>query len=396
MKHILFINPNKDTFTNPTLVMLFEKLSSSPAARISLLTPEQTLSAPGYLKHIRQVYFPVFGVTWSKKIWTWLPKRKAQKQLERFCEQEQVSLVIAIDPVGLIVGGRVKKQLPHLKLHYLSFELFFSDELASFPYYQKIKQKEVYYSRFIDCLLIQDEERRDLLLTENKISLSNINSFLVPVSPAASGIDPASGPEWRKKLGIADNQLVLIHSGSLEKWSGGNYVLEILRGGLPANVLLLIHSREKLHVSNPVHRKLLDFKAKGYPVLIHETVFEKYTDYLDFLQVADLALALYQADGNSPYTGKNIAHIGLASGKFACYMSRGIPTIVTRSNSYEKLLRQYDFGFLVANTSDIREIVVSLNKAALEEKQKAALQLYTEILDPRKPGNDYVTYVHDN
>ncbi|MGV3631156.1 MAG: hypothetical protein ACO1O6_08115 [Bacteroidota bacterium] len=394
MKHILFINPNKDTFTNPTLVTLFEQLSVHPGIRVSLLTQEQLLAAPGHLNKIKQFYFPVFGVTWPKKIWTWLPKLKAQKEAERFCQEQQVSVIVAVDPVGLIVGGRLKKRFPEIKLHYLSFELFFSDELAAFPYYRKIKQKEVYYSRLIDCLLIQDEERRDLLLRENKISLSAIKSFLLPVSPAASVTDPASGHEWRGKLGIAENQFVIIHSGSLEKWSGGNYLLELLQNGLPENVLLLIHSKEKLEASNPVHSELLDFKAKGYPLLIHETVFEDYADYLGFLQAADLALALYEADDSSPYTGKNIAHIGLASGKFSCYMSRGVPAIVTRSASYEQLLDRYDFGYVIHTMADIRGIVVSLSKEQLERKKKEALKLYTEILDPAKTCSNYVRYLH--
>lgn len=396
MKHILFINPNKDTFTNPTLVTVFEQLASREETRISLLTQEQSLAAPDNLKSISLLYFPVFAVTWSKKIWTWLPKLKAQKQLARFCEEERVSVIIAIDPVGLIIGGRVKKRLPETKLHYLSFELFFGDELADFPYYRKIKKKEIYYSRFIDCLIIQDEERRNLLLKENSIHPATIRSFLIPVSPAVSAIDPASRAEWRQKLGVSEDQLILVHSGSLEKWSGGNYILDMLRAGLPENVLLLIHSKEKLQVSHPVHRKLLDFKAKGYPLLIRDSLFENYAAYLGFLQVADLALALYQIDKSSPYTGKNIGHIGLASGKFACYMSQGIPAVVMQSTSYEQLAEKYDFGYVVHEISDIRQALVSLTREELEPKKKAAFQLYDEILDPREATRAYVRYIYED
>ncbi|MCE3296649.1 MAG: glycosyl transferase family 2 [Crocinitomicaceae bacterium] len=396
MKHILFINPNKDTFTNPTLVMLFEQLAELSDVCVSLLSQEQIVAAPSHLHKIKPLDFPVFAVTWSKKIWSWRPKMKANRILKQFCRDEQVSVIVAIDPIGLIVGGRVKKQLPKIQLHYLSFELFFRNELNNFPYYQKIKKKEIYYSRFIDCLLVQDEERRNLLLNENKINLPGIQSFLLPVSPASSTADPNSRALWRSKLGISESQVILMHSGSLDKWSGGEYLLEILRNGLPENALLLIHSKEKLQVSNPIHRKLLDFKAKGYPVMIHDSLFENYAEYLGFLHVADLALALYQSDNSSPYTGKNIAHIGLASGKFACYMSQGIPAVVTHSAIYDRLVREFDFGFVVRDMAEFRQIIVSLDKEILLHKQQQALSLYREILDPAKSGRDYLGYLQEN
>ena len=97
------------------------------------------------------------------------------------------------------------------------------------------------------------------------------------------------------------------------------------------NVLLLIHSKSELNPQNKIHNNLLELEKNSESVLIHKTVFSDFTEYLSFLQVADYGLVLYQKDESSPYTGKNIVEIGLASGKFACFMSQGIPVIATSS-----------------------------------------------------------------
>ncbi len=394
MKHILFINPNHDTFTNPSLVTVFEQLLQNSAIRVSLLSGKQIIAAPPHLQGIKFLDFPVFSVTWSKKFWTWLPKRRVQKQLKDFCRQEQVTHLVGIDPLGLIVGGRVKKALTALELHYFSFELFFRDELGHFPYYAKIKQKEIFYSRLVDVLLIQDEERRDLLLHENRFQPGK--TFFLPVSPRVGETKPGMREMWRKKLGIAPGQRVLVHSGSLDSWSGGGFLSQILEQGLPENTLLVVHSKEKLLFTNPLHARLLDLKEKGAPLLLHETLFEDYADYLGFLQLADLALALYAPDGESPYTGKNIGHIGLASGKFSCYLSQGIPVCVLASGSYEKLRGNFDFGFVLHDVEEIPRILVSLTDEILAHKKEEALRLYREILDPEQAAGLYTAYLNGN
>ncbi len=194
--------------------------------------------------------------------------------------------------------------------------------------------------------------------------------------------------EHRKELGISDEEIVLIHSGSVAKWSGAELLIELLKKGLPQDYKLLIHCRYKLSEKNSLHAELIRLQQEGYPLILHDKAFPEFREYLNFLQCADYGLAFYIADLSSPYTGKNIQEIGLASGKFACYMSQGIRTIVTSARIYEVLNQKYGFGFIVRDADQLKELL-SDNKSLYIDK-KNIHKLYYNELDPEKCGNTYI------
>jgi ADP-heptose:LPS heptosyltransferase len=367
MKHVLVINPNNDTYSNPTLVSVFEALLDTNDFKITLLAPQQIIEKPQHFDQISELILQENSVNWSKKIQTWLPKIKAILRLRKFCQKEKVDIIIGIDPIGLIIAGRIKRLLKKIHLHYFSFELFFSDEIESNPYLKKLKAKEIFYSKYINSLLIQDEHRLQLLVDENKINLEKINYFLIPVSPTQGKIEGDNKSLWRNKLGISKNKIVLLHSGSLEKWSGGELLIENIEKGIPENFLILIHSKSELNPENKIHQKLLELEKYKDSILIHKTVFTDFTEYLAFLQVADFGLVLYQKDESSPYTGKNIVEIGLASGKFSCFMSQGIPVVTSNSQTFNAILKDHKIGlsiqreinFKVLKMQDIYESDIS-------------------------------------
>lgn len=388
MKNILLINPNKDTFSNPTLVALLEELLLNTDCKITLLAPSQSIPRPEHLSGVKHDLLPELSVNWGKNMSTWLPKWQFQKRMQTICKAEKVSTILAVDPLGLIIGARIKKSLSKLRLHYLSFEIFFQDEIQKGTYYDKVKRKEIYYSRYIDHVLIQDEVRKSLLYKEN--NLNDTPYSLIPVSPNIGNIEKNKSSYWREKLGIFKDKMLVLHSGSVSKWSGGEYLIDLLENSLPENVFLLIHSKEKLNSENKLHAHLMDLAQNKKNVQLHDEAFASYYEYLSFLQVADIALTLYKADFSSPYTGKNISEIGLASGKFASYMSQGLPAIVTKSKAYELLQKKHDFGFLVDSKEELRKMLAVFSKESLNQKAANCVSLYENELKPTEKIKEFI------
>lgn len=395
MKHVLIINPNRDTFSNPSLVALLESLMQDKRIKVTLLSPKQMIQKPVRFEGVEEITLSDLSVNWGKNVFTWLPKLKFIIKLKKKCKAEGISTIIAIDPLGLIFGGRIKLLLKKIKLHYFSFEIFFQDELSGNTYFQKLKKKEIKYSKLIDCLLIQDEERSQLLMQENHIQKSEIKQFFIPVAPNSAKIPGENCQKWRTKLGISEDKIVLLHSGSLEKWSGGEMLIDLINLGLGENQVLVIHTKSPLDLNNPIHREIISLKEKGKPILIHETVFSDFDEYLAFLQIADLCLALYEQDLSSPYTGKNIEHIGLASGKFSCYLSQEIPVIVTYAKMYQKLNLEENFAFVVKNVAEIQMLLVSLKKEDLQLKSIASKVIFEKYLKVNSSLKNYLIYLNE-
>ncbi|MFN5417572.1 MAG: hypothetical protein ACK5B9_10985 [Flavobacteriia bacterium] len=389
MKHILIINPNKDTFSNPTIVSILEILVKNNEFKITILSPEQLIQKPKQFESINEIVLPELSVNWGKKIQSWFPKLNFILKLNKFCKTEKVSTIISVDPIGLILGGRIKSRNRAIKFHYFSFEIFFRSELIGNSYFLKLKKKEIKYSKLIDCLLIQDEVRARLLIEENQLQNKPFKQFLIPVAPNFNKITGENRIFWRNKLGISDNQTVLLHSGSLEKWSGGDILIEVLQNGLAENQLLVVHSKSELDVENPIHAKLLAFEQAGFPIMIHKTVFSDYKEYLSFLQLADYALVLYANDCSSPYTGTNIKEIGLASGKLSCFLSQEIPIICTWSEIYDKLNKKYDFGY-VLNEGAILKLE---NFPDSSSKNDGAKRLFEEVFNVDLKVNEYIHFL---
>ena len=150
------VTPNTDTFTNPTMVSLLRYLQSK-GETVVMFGPQQYPQMPEEFADIR--FEPThFKLSFrNPKAW--------KKQILSYCKVKRClgdgsgCTLMTVDPLGLVTGGRIKRWLcPKVKLSYLSFEIFFKDELKG--HYLKMKEKEIFYSRYIDSLLTQDETRR--------------------------------------------------------------------------------------------------------------------------------------------------------------------------------------------------------------------------------------------
>lgn len=375
---ITLITNNDDTFSNPTLKLICEKfIKNGIGVQILGKSNEEALPIPDEVLYIKKWNY---DVTFPKKYIDVLRFIRWYLKLAYLLYRTETKYLFAIDPAGLIMAARFKFLNPKLKIHYFSFEIFFSEELSS-KLLKTIKVKEIFYTRFASSVIIQDDVRKNLLITENHIKKPNLLKWhMIPVAPLIINKQLERNNFIREKYNIDSNTKILLHTGSVGGWSGANIFIELLEKGLPENYILFIHSRFKLSDKNIIHKKLMDLEKNGYPVILHDEFFSNNDEYLDFLRNFDFGFALYEKDGKSIYTGANIEHIGLSSGKFSYYMGACIPTITLECKTYEELNDRYQFGKLIKNSSDLLLCLQSNDLCKIDLNN--CWKLYKECLDP--------------
>jgi len=375
---ITLITNNDDTYGNPILKLICEKsIKDGIGVQIMGKSNEETVPIPKEIRYIKKWNYDVF-----------LPKRfmdvlrfiKWYLQLTILLYKTKTKYLFAIDPAGLIIAGRFKFLNPWLEIHYFSFEIFFNKELST-NYWKTIKAKEIFYTKFVSSIIIQDNLRKEILIKENHIKKPNLIKWnIIPVAPIIANKQVERNKFIREKYNIDRKIKILLHTGSVAEWSGANIFIELLEKGLPENYLLFIHSRFKLSDKILVHKKLMDLQKNGYPLILHDEFFSNDKEYFDFLKNFDFGFALYEKDLRSIYTGENIEHIGLASGKFSYYMAACIPTIAIECKTYEKLNDKYKFGKLIKNSSDLLFSLKSNELLNIDSNN--CWRLYKECLDP--------------
>ncbi len=370
------ITANQDTFTNPTLFTLIKKLDNEGHG-VALFNTKNQHRAPKDLNNI--TYFdgpkgyqiprrPDNFINYLFLYWNIVKQIKANK----------INNIIAVDPVGLILAGRIKRIYKNINIHYFSFEIFFADEVKNNPAYVQLKKKEIYYSKFVSSILIQDEERKKLLVRENNINPDFTNWHLIPVAPEIENRSNHTSYN-RAQYGLKENDIVYIHSGSVAEWAGINHIIKAVEDGLPENTYIFIHSRTKLDFSNRTNAKLLALKSTYPNLIIHDEAFDNYEDYISFLNIFDYGIVMYEPDGGI-FTGTNIQEIGLSSGKFSTYMAVGLPCLLFECTTYTKIVAQYPIGIIVAKETGISSYIK--NKSLTNYTKENCISFYKKALDP--------------
>ncbi len=374
MRSIAILTANNDTFTNPTLITLFHILKKREV-EVLLFGPQQQPSCPENLTNVKE-YSSVLRLNLFRNPKYFLKHWSTYLWIFHYLFHKDIKTLLAVDPMGLIAGGRVKRILgKKIHLSYLSFEIFFKDELKG--HYLHLKEKEIFYSKYIDSLLIQDEKRRDLLLNENHITLNSEKIALIPVSPMK--IEILEKIDIRTKLNIPLNKKLVVYSGSVGEWCGTKAIIEAFDNGFWSNdYWLVFHTRKPIDSYNVFYEKLLRLDTDtNCPFTLHPHPFNGFEELAGFLTGFDLALALYYPNNENPYYGKNMLEIGLSSGKFAMYMMLGIPTIVTPCDIYNQLIKKFSFGAVLEDISQIGTVMSTTGFS-----KGGALDLYNTSLDP--------------
>ena len=372
-RRIALFNPRPKLAENPSLVCLLKAFARSGAC-VDVLMPVSD-RFPSVDDGLATRYpFPHRFSLWRGGVRTTLRswwERVQQIQVDRMFAAGAYDLILGVDSAGLIKGYEYAKRL-NVPLVYLSFEIFFRDELSSRAEIEE-KERECIASQFADLVIIQDKWRAQLLATENRLSPDKFE--YLPVSPEGSQRVRKSD-YLRRRFNLSERQTLVLHSGSFVEWTYADELLENV-ATWPEDFVLVVHTKYKpgrtdRHIQAVQQAKLSNVVLSTEPLPVDE--------YEQLVASADIGLALYKPVPPSRSSQKNIQTIGLSSGKFSFYMKYGLPVISVGQQTYAQLLVDYAFG---ENLDSFSEMPAALNRVRSNyaHHRVEAQRLFSEKLD---------------
>jgi len=288
--------------------------------------------------------------------------------IERKRIADDYDLIVGIDRQGLIESYYLYKATG---IHYIfwSFEIMFASENSV-----SFKRMEIEASRTPSLWYAQDELRAKMLINENFLKASNGRH--VPV--ASSGTPEASSVRMRDLLGIPEEKKVAILIGSLADWTMSHDVISSVPNW-PEDWCLIIHDR---YAKTEIFFDKLPEKIKK---LRHSKIFvsnhavDCVDKMADILSGCTAGIAFYKPINSSRYTGRNLACLGLASGKISTFLRYGLPVITNEIGEYAKLIREENAGLIInKDTPDLHQL---LNVVDFEKMSANARKLFHSRLD---------------
>ena len=382
---IAYFTHSKTLYTNSAIRALFRGLINS-GYEIYLFSPYGSVKLPQDLDSIHQFKIPLYLDRLPRRPSLLLALLRDYINLVKIILFNKIKIAIAQDQGGIITSGRVYKLLKFQRFIYLSFEIWFNDEIVN-KSDNILKRKELQYCKYISEVIIQDQERAKLLKIENKLN-DNVKWHYIPVSPAyENSYDKIEKIPMHNHLKIPVNKKLIIHSGSVEPWSGVELIISLLKKKWPSEFWIVIHSFEPFS-DNHYHQELRKLSDRGFPItLIHKKFFDD-VEYYKFLKNFDIGFAFYKAQQGLAQ-GKNIDVIGLASGKFSTMMMLGIPTITTANSIYQKLSEQYQYGGIISDDLIIKPAMNTIINNYTSYKTDCR-KLYSEVLNPERYVNKFI------
>ena len=367
------LEPHPDFATNPTLIALTAKLLEH-GAKVDLFSPDFH-GYPGLDIDIERFSFPYPARFWCYGITGILRNLKRYSlnhawRAHAVLGKKKYDLVLGIDPEGVIAAWNYSKK-SSTPFIYLSFEIFFGDELKK--HWEPFEKKdEIIASRQASLVIIQDKWRAELLGRENSIPK---NKFVyMPVSP--TNTKNSKSNYLRSRFNIPEEKFIVLHSGSFDDWTYAEELIESLESW-PRNAMLVVHTRQNHKNKNPYLNRLKKSENENF---ILSTMPLGSVEYEEMVSSADIGLVLYKPMPNDKYLQKNIKIIGLSSGKFSTYMKYNLPAISTKQKCYAKLLKVFKFGINMDNFPEITPAIREVT-ANYEAYRTEALRLFSEKLD---------------
>ena len=312
MKRILIIHPEGNLYQNPLLTSMvtawsnkhsidYECVFSRPVAQnINIIKRNKLIFQ---IKHKLICYFPnlIF-------LFRYIFQLKSRRLWDR---------VISVDREGAIEAFQIS-QVNKLEHIHISFEIMFLAETS-----KSFKNSEVLALKDVDKIIIQDETRAKLFCTENTIDINRTQ--LVPI--AYPSLQASPGYRIRDEVGIPIENSVILWQGSLRKWNGVEQLKKLIEY-LPENYSVLIHGRDAIELE---HFKNFNDSEN---IFISNKKFENVLDMSALFEGVTWGIVFYEVQKNNRFLGRNIAEIGLASGKFGNFMRHGIPVIYNQCGPY--------------------------------------------------------------
>lgn len=369
LKRVLIIHTDGNSFNNPSLKCIIDLLLEK-GCEIDLRYPKTVAPMPCY----EGVRFLPFGVRlrrWKYRVFDQHCSRPLvflSVLVEKFIYYKKYDLIIGVDRQGLIEASVLNKitKTPYV---YISFEISFEDETSA-----RYKSLEKEASKNVAAWLVQDEVRAGQLQRENL--LNPVNKILLPL--ASAGVGVAKVDRLRDSLGIPHDKKVAIVIGSLSKWTMSSQIIKCV-ADWPEDWVLVVHdrygrTRELLAGELAAFASLLDRK-----IFISDAAAEMVDDMGGILAGISAGLAFYKPEyGGGAFYGKNLEHLGLASGKISTYLRYGVPVVINEVGLYAEQARQFRFGCVVERPEQIKDC---LDEISHEEYQHNAKDYFIKKLD---------------
>lgn len=369
MKKILIIHPEGNSFNNPSVKAIIDMLCDK-GVEVTLRYQQGDAPNPKY----RSVIMHPCSRRWGrikKLVFDFLCSHWLALMLmriERKLIADDYDLIIGIDRQGLIESYYLYKGtgIPYI---FWSFEIMFASETSI-----SFKRMEIEASRTARLWYAQDKLRVKMLIDENILKPSNGRQ--VPV--ASSGVAEASCVRVRDLLGIPEEKKVAILIGSLADWTMSHDVISSVPTW-PEDWCLIIHERyaktEDFFEKLPEQIK----KIRNKKIFVSNHAVDCVDKMGDILNGCTAGIAFYKPINSSPYTGRNLACLGLASGKISTFLRYGLPVITNEIGEYARLIRDGSAGLILDQEKP--DLYQLLNEVDYEMMSANAKKLFHTRLD---------------
>ncbi len=342
-KQVLIIHADGNLFNNPSLKCIADLLLQR-GCEIDFRYPKSFAPMPA-TKGIRLL--PFGPKLWRIKSFIFnrlciSPLVFLSALLEQLFLYKKYDLIIGVDRQGLIEAEMLHKitQTPFV---YISFEIMFESETSA-----HCKKLERNASRDVSFWVVQDKERAEQLQRENHLNTGN--RFLLPL--ASSGVGEIAAERLRDRLGIPDDKYVAITIGSVADWSMTREIIQSV-ASWPDDWVLIVHERYG-RTSQSLEDALAEIAPLvGKKIFLSNAATDSVDEMGNILSGVSVGLAFYKPVFIGPYLGKNLIHLGLASGKISTCLRYGIPVLMNEIGLFAKEAKAHQFGWVVESPGSI-------------------------------------------
>lgn len=255
----------------------------------------------------------------------------------------EVGLVLGVDR-GIIAAAALAKIL-EARHALISYEIFFADELG-----EAFKHSEIRACEGVAFAVCQDRVRGAHLAAENKIPEERIVHSPVAGRGQEGGVSPSA--QDYQAWGLEEGTQVALVMGSVDRWT---MIEQTVRGvgEWPDSWKLVVHDRYGL-ARKTLERLMGSWNQER--VVCTSRGVARTQDLGSLLRIASVGIGFYHATGES-YCGKNVADIGLSSGKIATYLQYGLAVITNPIGEMADLILSYKAGRVVADPEELGAVL---------------------------------------
>lgn len=295
--------------------------------------------------------------------------------------RQRPRLVIGVDPDGIVVAAAAGTLL-RVPVAYFSLEILLGGEVSSLRL-RLLKLLERRASRRAAFVLVQDEERAEILRRENGLSESRF--LLVPNAPLAATVG-AGSRYWHERFGLPDDEKIVLYAGSYAAWTGLAEIIESTHTW-PPGWSLVVHLRKK-----PPTPELERLQSRASDRVLFSTEAVPQDALDELFAGAEVGIAFYVVQPDLWYAQENLRTVGLSSGKIAYYLRAGLPVIVNEGTSLAEFVREEECGVVVEQPEETGDALARI-AAAYESYSVESRRAFRERLDFARGFDEVVRFV---